>query len=100
MTALATSIEFYPARPDDVDRGLLAWAACTIRGLRVQAITVRVTLEGRLCVRFPARRDRAGTLHTYVIPVDSQDRREIEREILDAFRSDRRNRQTPPRAAS
>lgn len=79
-------VELVTAGPDHAADGLLGWMRCRInRALRVDGITLRRTLDGRLTIAFPTRRDRRGRQHPYVAPVDEDVRREIERQLFEAL---------------
>ena len=79
-------VKFVSASSADVATGLLGWAACTINGtLRLDSLAIRRTLDGRLVVSFPGRRDGSGQLHPYVRPLDDASRCEIETQIFRAL---------------
>lgn len=66
--------------------GLLGWVRLTIDGtIRLDGIALRRTLDGRLALSFPARRDLFGRQHAYVRPVDDRTRREVERQVFAAL---------------
>ena len=69
---------------DDRQDGLIGWIRCTVNGaIRLDGITLRRTVDGRLTLSFPARKDRRGVLHPIVQPLDEAIRRWIEVEILE-----------------
>lgn len=79
---------FTPASPDDQKSGLLGWITAKLNGrLVLDGLTLRRTLEGRLCLSFPTRKDRAGREHAYLRPVDNDAREELERQIFQALRT-------------
>ena len=80
-------VSFLAAPEHEVQRGLLGWAAFTLDGrLRLEGIAVRRTLDGRVALSFPSRRDRRRhRRHFYVRPLDDSTRREIERQVLTAL---------------
>ena len=67
---------------DDVRRGLLGYLSILYGNLVVDGVTVRRTAEGRLALSFPERRDKHGSRHSVVRPIDDASRREIEAAIF------------------
>lgn len=66
--------------------GLIGWIAATVNGeLRVDGLSLRRTLDGRLGVSYPARRDGAGREHPFVRPLSDTARRHVEHQILQAL---------------
>lgn len=81
-----TDVTMHSAGADGVAAGLLGWVACTVNGsLRLDGITLRRTLEGRITLSFPVRRDRSGREQPYIRPLDRTARREIEHQIFRAL---------------
>ncbi len=81
-----TEIQFTLAPEREFERGLLGWVSCIVNGtLRLDGITVRRTLRGRLTLSFPAKPGLTGAQFFYVRPLDDQARREVERQILAAI---------------
>ena len=81
-----SNLQFKSARISDAESGLLGWISCSINGtLRLDGIAVRRTLDGRLALSFPARRDEAGRQHAYVRPLDDTGRRDFERQVFQAL---------------
>ena len=77
-----TEVCLAPAREEDRRAGLLGYVSATVNGLRVDGLALRLTLDGRHVLSWPARRDRRGRQHAYVLPLCDRERRRIEREIL------------------
>ena len=81
-----TNIVFKRALDRDQARGLLGWVTCDLgEALRLDGITVRKTLDGRLTLSFPAREDGRGQRHAYMRPIDSAARMAIEESVLAAL---------------
>ena len=81
-----TDVSLHSARPDEAAVGLLGWVSCTVNSsLRLDGITLRRTMDGRLTLSFPARRDRSGREQPYIRPLDRVARREVEYQILRAL---------------
>lgn len=71
---------------DQASSGLLGWVSCTVNAsLRLDGITLRRTVDGRLTLSFPIRRDRTGREQPYIRPLDRTARREIEHQIFRAL---------------
>lgn len=71
------------ATPADQVTGLLAWLRFRLdRALIVDGVALRRTRDGRLCLAWPERRDRAGRQHPILRPVDDAARVAIEREVF------------------
>ncbi|MCP4039712.1 MAG: hypothetical protein GY733_22400 [bacterium] len=78
-----SDVAFARAQSSDRGSGLLGWVACTVAGLlRVDGIAVRRTLDGRVALAFPCRKDGRGRKHYVVRPVDDEGRVTIERQVL------------------
>jgi DNA-binding cell septation regulator SpoVG len=81
-----SGLAFTPARSDQAEAGLLGWVSCVINGkLRLDGITLRRTLDGRLALSFPERGAADGTRHPIVRPTSDEARREIEDQIFAAI---------------
>jgi hypothetical protein len=79
-------IRFVVASRDDISRGVLGWVSLTLDGaLRLDGIALRRTLDGRLALSFPARRDGSGRQHPFVRPLDDVSRRQIEAQVFRAL---------------
>ena len=79
-------VEMKAADPDTAKTGLLGWVSCRLNGnLQLGGIALRRTLEGRLTLSFPAKRDRTGQQWYYIRPLDSSTRRAIERQVFSAL---------------
>ncbi len=83
--ARVSEVRFTAATPEQVDEGLLGFAACRYGVLRLDGIAVRRTLDGRLTLSYPARRDSSGRKHFLIRPLDDAGRRLIEFEVLKAL---------------
>lgn len=87
MNAPAVSdVRFTPAPPGDTRRGVQGWIACRAGGLALDGIVVLGGTDAALRLRWPSRRDGAGRRHPYALPADPEQRRALERQILDAVR--------------
>jgi DNA-binding cell septation regulator SpoVG len=83
---LVSEVRFTSASSDDIERGLLGWASFTVDGnLRIDGVAVRRTLDGRLVLSFPSRRDGQGRRHAYVRPLDDDARRHVEHQVFEAL---------------
>ncbi len=82
-----TDVRFARAPNGDRETGLLAYASCRYGDLFIDGLALRRTLSGRLAVAFPARRDRAGRRHPYIVPKDHDTRAAIEAAIISAYGS-------------
>ena len=66
--------------------GLLGWISFTIDGdLRLDGLTLRRTVDGRIALSFPSKRDRTGRERPYIRPVGDHARRELETQVFDAL---------------
>ena len=78
-----SSVEFKPAPPPAVRRGLLGWLAFDIDGtFHVDGVALRRTRAGRLALSFPSRTDRHGLERALLRPTCDRARRAIERAVL------------------
>jgi DNA-binding cell septation regulator SpoVG len=86
---LIDDVHFTLASLADRQRGLLGFVSFRFAGrLRLLGVAVRRSVDGRLHLSFPTRRDRLGRVHQIVHPVDSNTRREIEEQVFRALRLD------------
>jgi hypothetical protein len=82
VTAIG-DLRFTPAPRRLARCGLLGWVAFTVADtMSVDGVAVRRALNGRLVLSFPARRDRCGREHPYLLPTCDRARHELERAIL------------------
>ena len=82
-----TVMAFTSAPTPDRERGLVGWLSLRIGDLLLDGVTLRRTREGNLALSWPARRDRHGTDHPVVCPVDNAARRGIEALVMGALTS-------------
>ena len=81
-----SDVRFKAAPSRDVRTGLVGWISCAVnQALRLDGLVLRRTLEGRLTLSFPARRDSTGRQRFFVRPLDDRARREIEQQIFRAL---------------
>ena len=79
-------IKFVSCRPKENDSGLIGFVSCTLnRTIRLDSIAVRRTLDERLTLSFPSRRDSHGIQRFYYRPLDNHARREIEFKVFGAL---------------
>jgi len=80
------NVRFVAAPREEVKRGLLGWVSLVLNdAVQLDGLTLRRTLEGRLTLSFPARRDAAGCQHAFVRPLDNASRCEIEAQVFRAL---------------
>ena len=80
------NVQFASAPRHEQSRGLIGWVSCTMNDtVKLAGLTLRRTLEGRLALSFPSKRDSQGREHFIVRPLDDATRRKIEREIFTAL---------------
>ena len=80
------NIHFIAATRRQSHAGLLGWLSFSLDGtLRLDGITLRKTMAGRLALSFPARTDASGQHHPIIRPVDDDARRRIEQAVLAAL---------------
>lgn len=85
-TLKVTSVRMSAAGPDAVESGLLGWVGVELNDtLQLDGLTLRRTLDGRLTLSYPARRDTLGKRHSYVRPLNDTTRRHIERQVFQAL---------------
>ncbi len=53
--------------------------------IRLDGISVRVSLKGQIILSYPGKRDVHGERHSFVRPVNDEVRREIERRVIVAL---------------
>ena len=82
---IVSSVRFTPAGDADRRTGLLGWVGCVVGGFRLDGLAVRRMCNGQLSLTYPARRDRRGNEHTFVLPVGREARQDFERQILAAI---------------
>jgi DNA-binding cell septation regulator SpoVG len=81
-----SKITFTPVPPGHRSDGLVAFVAVTLNGsLRIDGITVRRSLTGRLYVAFPRHRDSRGEEQYVVRPLDQETTEHLESPILAAY---------------
>lgn len=67
---------------DDQRSGLLGYLSIFYGAVVIDGITVRRTVEGRIALSFPERRDGQGRRHPVVRPIDDAARRAIEAAVF------------------
>lgn len=78
-----SDLRFEPAKEGDISTGLLGYVSLTVgESLRLDGLTLRRTLSGRLTLSFPSRTARTGKTHPYIRPVDDAARRAFEAQVL------------------
>jgi DNA-binding cell septation regulator SpoVG len=88
-----SEIKFTPASFEQRSDGLVAFVAVTLNGsLRIDGITVRRSLTGRLYVAFPRHRDSRGEEQYVVRPLDQETTAHLESQILAAFHMEEASR--------
>ena len=80
-----SSVRFVAASQADQTRGLLGFASFVLGPVRIDGVTVRRTLDGRLALSFPVRHDAAGRAHAIVRPLDDAARRALEAQVFSAL---------------
>ena len=78
-------IRFTRASERDLRGGLVAYVSAALGPLRIDGITVRRTLDGRLVLSYPSRRDSRGREHPIIRPIGEAARREFECQIFEAL---------------
>jgi len=80
---IITDVRLNIAPREHVRKGLLGWIACTINDtLRLDGLSLRKTLRGRLTLSFPAKPGLTGAQFFYTRPLDDRTRREIEAQVF------------------
>jgi DNA-binding cell septation regulator SpoVG len=83
---LVSSVRYQAADPAQTATGLLGFVSATLNGkLRIDGLALRRSLEGRLILSWPARRDANGQQHHFIRPLDGDARQEVERQIPSAL---------------
>jgi len=83
---VVSRVRFSPADPEDQASGLLGFASCVLDdALHLDGLAVRRSLQGRVLISYPSRRDRRGRAHAPFRPFDDAVRREVERQLIDAL---------------
>ncbi|MBI3843544.1 MAG: septation protein SpoVG family protein [Planctomycetes bacterium] len=83
---IVSGVQFHSADAEQAATGLLGFVSATLNGkLRIDGLALRRSLEGKVILSWPAKRDAAGQQHHFVRPLDSAARQEIERQILGAL---------------
>lgn len=78
-----TDVRFRAGTPEEAATGLIGWVSFTLNDtFRLDGVAVRRTVDRRVALSFPARRDRSGNQHFYFRPVDDRSRREIEYQVF------------------
>lgn len=86
-TLRITNVNFTIADEHDLRDGLLGYARVELNhGLRLDGLTIRRTVAGRIIVVFPERRDGHGRRHPLIWPLTDAVKREIETSVLDVVR--------------
>jgi DNA-binding cell septation regulator SpoVG len=80
-----TQARLAAASSPDVARGILGRVRMVVNGLVVQGVCLRRTLDGRLTLVYPARRDEGGEHQIVVRPVDDDARLAIEVQVFTAL---------------
>jgi len=76
-------LRFSAAGSAEQASGLIGWVQFEYGdALDLDGVAVRRTLDGRLCLSFPARRDRNGREHAYIRPLNDRVRRAIEEQVI------------------
>ena len=85
-TLVVSGVRYSPARPSDVDAGLLGFTSFLLNSeIRVDGVGVRRARDGRLLLSWPARTDADGRRHPYLRPIDDNARRDLEQQVLSAL---------------
>ena len=78
-----TSVAFTTASAAHVRAGLLGWVNLVLNDtLLVDGVTLRQTVDGRLTLSLPERRDAKGRKHAVLRPVDDEARLLFERQVF------------------
>lgn len=79
-----SDVRLVSATAADRGRGLIGYASCVLdNSLRIDGLTIRRTLDGRLAVSFPSKRDCQGREHFLLRPLSDDARREIQSQIFE-----------------
>jgi hypothetical protein len=83
-----SDVKFTATNPSERDSGMLGYMSFLVNGgLRLDGITLRRTMGGKLTLSFPARRDRRGGEHHLMRPISDAVRIQIEQQVFDALGS-------------
>jgi hypothetical protein len=83
---IISDVRFRTAKGAEVKSGLIRFASILINDcLRLDGISIRRTMAGRIAVMFPERLDGVGRRHRLIWPIDAPTRRRIERQSLEAL---------------
>ena len=80
-----SQVHLASASSPDVTRGILGRVRMVVNGLVVEGVALRRTLDGRLTLAYPTRRDADGDRHFVVRPVDDRIRLAIEVQVFTAL---------------
>ena len=81
-----SEVRFHAASDSERERGLLGFITAILNGgLRVDGLALRRTLEGRLTISYPERRDADGRARSVIRPIDNATRIAIEEQIFHAL---------------
>jgi len=81
-----SAVTLTAASSDTKRTGLLGYVRFILAGIvLVDAVALRRTLDGRLTLSWPERRDRAGIAHPILRPVNDGARRILEAAVFDAL---------------
>ncbi len=79
-------VGFVSATPVEIRSGLMGWVTFVVNDtIAVDGVAFRRTRKGRPTLSFPSKRDRNGTDHAYVRPLDDRSRREVEGQVFFAL---------------
>jgi hypothetical protein len=94
---LISEVQFTAAQPDEVRQGLLGFVRLTLgSSVRVDGVTLRRTLKGRLELSFPDRLDRRGRRHSVIAPTNQGARDAITQQVIQALVGQRLDRGEAP----
>lgn len=81
-----SEIRFHAASSAERERGLLGFITAILNGgLRVDGLALRRTLEGRLTISYPERRDADGHNRPVIRPIDNATRLALEEQVFAAL---------------
>jgi len=78
-----TQVRLAAASSPEVTRGILGRVRVVVNGLVVQGAYLRRTLDGRLVLSFPARRDGSGGQRLYTRSISDEVRRDVARQVCE-----------------
>ena len=83
---IISEVHFTSARDREIAKGLVGFITCIVDDrLKLDSIALRRTVDGRLTLSFPSRRDGEGREHPFIRPIDTASRIEIEEQIFAAL---------------